>query len=59
MKDNQLLIQIEALAVLIESELGEPDTNRNCRLQDAKEHLRRAWLAVDGSTCQFNDLLCR
>ena len=58
MKDNQIKIQIEQLAIAIKTEINiENDTDRNCRLQDAAEHLRRAWHCVDDSKCENNDLI--
>jgi hypothetical protein len=43
MKDQQICIQINQLAKAVEDEMNsERDTERNCRLQNVMEHLRRA-----------------
>lgn len=58
MKDNQIKIQIEQLLAAIDAEeAGETAENfgRVCRLQDAKEYLRRAWHAIDDSEFSAND----
>lgn len=45
MKDTQLGIYIEQLAAKVEDEINsESDIDRNCRLQNVKEHLRRAYM---------------
>lgn len=58
MKDPQILIQINQLASEIEKELNqETDIHRNCRLQNAKELLRRAFHEVNGTPYEPNDLI--
>ena len=58
MKDSQICIQLEQLAKHVETAINsESDVDRNCRLQNVKEHLRRAWHEAHGTPCDFNDLI--
>ncbi len=58
MKDLQFEIQIQQLAKLVENEINsEQDTERNCRLQNVKEHLRRACMTVASLPFENEDLL--
>ncbi len=55
MKDGQLKIAIEQIGVLLRDEgEQERDEDRTCRLLDAREYLRRAWHAIDGSATEDN-----
>lgn len=57
MKDEQIKTQIEQLAKEVEKETFGLDVDRNCRMLNLLEHLRRAWHEADGSRCEFNDLI--
>lgn len=56
MKDKNILIQIEQLVGILRDEIDtEMDVNRNCRLQDAREYLHRAWAVIAEMTRSDND----
>jgi len=56
MKDPNIKILIEQLGVVITGEIRtEDDGDRQCRLQDTREYLRRAWHAIDGSATFDNE----
>ena len=58
MKDAAIKINIEQIANEIEKEVNRETADnfaRVCRLQDAKEYLRRAWHSIDDSEFTAND----
>jgi hypothetical protein len=58
MKDEALKVYLEQVAGEVEREINrELDTERNCRLQNTKEHLRRAWHTMADIPCTENDLI--
>lgn len=61
MKDATFQIHLNQLAGVLEQEINTcTDVDRNCRLQDAKEMLRRAFHLLDdtyGDGSQFDDLM--
>jgi hypothetical protein len=60
MKDKQLCVAIEQLAAELEREINvTEDVERNCRLQDAKELLRRAFCIIEQLPFEENDLITR
>lgn len=55
MKDQAIKIHIEQIAGAIAEEIRrEMDGDRQCRLQDAQEYLRRAFWAIDGTATEDN-----
>lgn len=56
--DKALTARIDGLLVALNEAIQqEEDIERNCRLQDALEHVRRAYFTIEGTPCQFNDLI--
>ena len=58
MKDRDLSNLINLVTMALVDEINrEQDINRNCRLQNAQELLRRAFMEVESLTCELNDLI--
>lgn len=58
MKDHAIGIYLNQLAGEVEKEINrEADTERNCRLQDVKELLGRAWAVALQVHREPNDLI--
>ncbi len=58
MKDQQLGIYLNQIAGEVEAEINrETDCARNCRLQDVKELMARAWAIAMQVPREDNDLL--
>lgn len=56
MKDENLKVWTEQVAAKVNEELKtETNDDRVCRLLDAKEYLRRAWHALDGTPFEAED----
>jgi len=49
---------IEVVAKLLNEAIAiENDIDESCRLQNARELIRRAWHQLDGTPCEENDLI--